>query len=315
MAAPTVYRSSDASAPSLTGTAGDLVNLLDKCLVSGYGSKTAAGWVRKTAFAGNGSTRAVFQQGAGNQFFLDVDDRGASSGLTGASGKEAAIRGYEAMTDVSTGTNPFPTTAQVAAATANWRKSATADATARGWVLIADDRTVYLFVSDGDTTSYKPYFFGDVYSMKSSDGYRTGIAVRTAVNSTSVNGTFLNSVTGTLTQSSVGHYVARIAAGTGTSTTVGISQEMFTNDAGFTIALSLDGNVYPYRRFCTDSATPTVRGYFRGIWGMLVIAGLNDGDTFSGTGDLAGRTFMYVPFQSGTHFGVIVETSAWDTSS
>jgi hypothetical protein len=39
-----IYRSTDGSAPVLTGQAGKLTDLLDAILVNGYGSKTAAGW-------------------------------------------------------------------------------------------------------------------------------------------------------------------------------------------------------------------------------------------------------------------------------
>ena len=39
-----IYSSSDAGAPVLRGnTPGDLINLLEKCLVTGYGSKAGAG--------------------------------------------------------------------------------------------------------------------------------------------------------------------------------------------------------------------------------------------------------------------------------
>jgi hypothetical protein len=39
-----VYRSTDASAPVLTGQVGSLTALLDAILVNGYGALTAAGW-------------------------------------------------------------------------------------------------------------------------------------------------------------------------------------------------------------------------------------------------------------------------------
>src|SRR5438309_11659795 len=39
-----VYKSTDASAPALTGQVGSLTALLDAILVNGYGTKTAAGW-------------------------------------------------------------------------------------------------------------------------------------------------------------------------------------------------------------------------------------------------------------------------------
>jgi hypothetical protein len=39
-----VYRSTDASAPVLTGQVGSLTALLDAVLVNGYGALSAAGW-------------------------------------------------------------------------------------------------------------------------------------------------------------------------------------------------------------------------------------------------------------------------------
>jgi hypothetical protein len=316
MAAPVVYRSTDSSAPVLTGTAGDIVNLLDKCLVAGYGAKAAAGWTKPFT----ATNAAVFRMGAGNQFYLDVNDNGASNGLTGASGQEAAIRGYEVMTAASTGTNPFPTTAQVAAATSNWRKSATANATARGWFMVADDRSFILGILDGDTANiYKPYTFGDVYSLKSGDAYRTAITVRTVVNSTAATG--LLSVAGSLSSqasvASTGLYIARIAAGTGTShnpalLAAGTAWETFTS-----FTASLDGNVQLSRLTLADT-TPILRGYLRGLWEVLAPVGLTDGDTWSGTGDLAGRSFVVVKGlgSDATPLKCLaIETTAWDSSS
>lgn len=316
MAAPTIYRSSDASAPVLTGTAGDLINLLDKCLVTGYGAQTAAGWTRNTGFAGNTTTRAVFRQGAGNQFYLDVDDRGATSVLTGASGKEAAVRGYEAMTDVGTGTNPFPTTAQVGAAVANWRKSATADALPRGWVLLADDRTFHLAVLNGDLTStYYMHTFGDFYSLKVGDGFRTCITVRTSVNGSSTSGNFLAAFSNSWAGLSGGFYIARIAAGTGTA----LSGALLVPGAGFDTSgafPALDGNVYLSRVLTGDAtALSILRGWIRGIYMIAQGVGLNDGDTLVGTGDFAGRSFVVLKgIYQGTQV-LLFETTAWDTSS
>jgi len=319
MTAPTIYRSSDASAPVLTGTAGDLVNLLDKCLVLGYGAKANAGWSRKTAFAGNTTTRAAFQQGGGNQLYLDVDDRGATGVLTGATGKEAAVRGYEAMTDVSTGTNPFPTTAQIAAATGNWRKSATADAVPRGWFLVADDRTFMLAVLDGDTLgTYKVYYFGDIYSLKTGDSYRTGILTRSSVNGASSNGTIGTAVATAISSSStLGWYLARIAAATGTSANPSLIVIGSSWETAVTFAGSLDGNIYLQRVLTSDAASGTIlRGWLRGVYEILQPIGLADGDTFDGAGDFAGRSFIVVKgFGGSTLQAMAIETTAWDTSS
>jgi hypothetical protein len=301
----------------LTGTAGDLVNLLDKVLVVGYGAKAAAGWTKPYT----ATNAAVFRMGAGNQFYLDVNDNGASNGLTGASGKEAAVRGYEAMTAVSTGTNPFPTTAQIAAATSNWRKSASADAVARGWFIIADDRSFILGILDGDTANaYKLYTFGDLYSLKASDAYRVAITVRTAVNSATGSG--LLGIAGSLAANnattSTGLYIARIAAGTGTSinaSMTGVGSTWEATASSFTAGL--DGNIYLSRLMFAETSPVTLyRGWFRGLYQVITGGGLNDGDTFTGAGDFTGRTFVIVKgFGNNTAFALAVETTAWDTSS
>jgi hypothetical protein len=313
MAAPVIYRSSDGSAPVLTGTAGDLVNLLDKCLVAGYGSKAAAGWTKPYT----ATNAAVFRMGAGNQFYLDVNDNGASNGLTGASGQEAAVRGYEAMTAASTGTNPFPTTAQVAAATANWRKSATANATARGWFMVADDRSFILGVLDGDTASvYKLYTFGDVYSLKSADAYRVAITVHTSVNSSATSGTFGNSLAASGASSTTGAYVARIAAGTGTANVMGFTSVGSTWDATGSFAGALDGNIYVARVLVNDVSGSILRGWVRGLYQIITPVGLTDGDTFTGAGDFTGRTFVVCKgFGASVANCLAIETTAWDTSS
>lgn len=316
MAAPVIYRSSDASAPVLTGVAGSLVSVLDACLVNGYGSKAAAGWTKSYS----GTNQASYRQAAGNSFYLDVDDRGASGVLTGASGQEAAVRGYEAMTALSTGTNPFPTAAQVAVATANWRKSATADSQPRGWVLIADDRTLYLFVRPVDNTGgqYYGYFFGDVYSLKSGDGYRTGVSVRTTVNASGTGGGLVGALSSSFNGTSAGFYLARIAAATGTSIQGGYLAVGSSLDINSPLTTSLDGNIYLDRILLSQgNTTPFFRGWMRGLYAGHNVVGVNDGDTFSGAGDLAGRTFLYIEKVNSTSVGqgLIVETTAWDTSS
>src|SRR5574337_1914064 len=95
-----VYRSSDASAPVLTGQAGSLITVLDACLISGYGSKSPAGWAKPYS----GTNLAAYRAATGNRFYFRVDDSGTV---------EARISGYETMSDVNTGTGQFPTTAQI----------------------------------------------------------------------------------------------------------------------------------------------------------------------------------------------------------
>lgn len=312
MAAPTIYKSSDASAPTLTGQVGSLITLLDACLVNGYGSKSAAGWSK----AFSGTNAASYKQGAasGADAYLDVNDN--AGGAAGA--QEANVRGYEAMTAVATGTNPFPTTAQIASLGLYIRKSATANATARGWVVVADDKTFHLFILSGDTAGqYQPFTFGDLYSFKSADAYRCLIHAPTASGG-GVNLSGLSAATVANASSTIlGGYVARTQAQTGTSLQIGrlgLGTNIYSSP--FPGPNAPDGNVYLSRMFISEPSS-CLRGYIRGLYQIVTATtGLADGDTFTGaTGtDFAGRTFLVLnKLISGTYLAI--ETSAWDTST
>src|SRR5690606_2349611 len=94
----TYYKSTDASAPAPTGQLGSLIALLDAILVTGYGSTPGAGWTE----AFSGSDKAAYRMGSGrSQMYVRIDD----SGPGGQGPREARINGFEAMTDVDTGTN------------------------------------------------------------------------------------------------------------------------------------------------------------------------------------------------------------------
>jgi len=222
---PTVYKSSDASAPTLTGQVGALIGVLDACLVNGYGSKSAAGWTK----AFSGTNLASYLPSAGH--YLDVND--AAAGAGGA--QEATVRGYESMTAVGTGTNAFPTTAQIASPGEFIRKSATADATARGWLLIADQYTFYLFILSGDTAAaYQSFGFGRFYSTKASDTYRSFICGHSSTGSGSSTGLDSIGWAAAINNATTGMFIPRTAAGTGTAITSGIVSPMPTSVARMT---------------------------------------------------------------------------------
>lgn len=92
--------------------------------------------------------------------YLRVDDTNA---------RFAKVVGYEVMTDVDTGTGPFPTVAQRATGKW-WAKSASADTVARPWLIAADSRMVYLMVSSvtnsNSNSNWEIAFFGDIISVK-----------------------------------------------------------------------------------------------------------------------------------------------------
>jgi hypothetical protein len=72
-----VYRSTDASAPVLTGQVGSLTALLDAVLVNGYGALTAAGWsINQTTTNKRGYKQNLTGSNNTSGMLLYVDDTG-----------------------------------------------------------------------------------------------------------------------------------------------------------------------------------------------------------------------------------------------
>lgn len=320
----TVYSSTDASAPVLdgNGATNNLINLLDKILVAGYGSKAAAGWSHP--FTGS-TTEQVYRGGSGTQRYLHVLDDGS---LTGGQ-RAAAIRCYETMAAVGDTTGlPFPTAAQETNGL-SWRKSTTADGTARPWIAFADDRTLYLLIATGDTgaaTTSAPYswpmfMFGDFYSYTPTDIYNCmviGVPSSQGFSASSINFTSSTvyegdvisnqmTITGSV-QTMVGHYIDRTLSGTQNSTQnykKGANQ--FTAAGGATSRTSLaglldfpngaDGAAWLSPIYIMDSTIPeVVHGELRGCFHQLHdLNNFGDGDILTGAvGDQVARTFQVV---------------------
>jgi len=298
MAQFTIYRSTDGSAPTLSGTAGDLTNLLDKCLADGYGSQSGAGWTK----AYTATNRRAYKNGTGSTglYWRVRDDAGGTGGA-----KEALIRGFESMSDVNTGTNPFPTSGQSALTDNSLviRKSTTADATTRPWIVCADAKSCYVFILSGDiANSYMAVAFGDVYSVVAGDIWNACLQARTSENSALQATSELDNPLRTSivdTNSSGVTYLARSYTGvagavpatkatTWAQGTLGAGALIYPNPA--------DNSIYLSRVFLSGTVTNpgSLRGYYRGLWSWLHSGGANDGDTFSGAGDLAGKSFLII---------------------
>ncbi len=233
------YYSGMTGAPTLSGTVGALITLLDACLKDGFNVKaptgatqtsgtatlsfsTSHGYAPGDVIALSGANESAwndeflvlttttnsltFAIGAGTtspatgtlsckiaplgwtkpfsgtnkgaylpkaqyvQCYLRVLDD--STVPTSASGRWAKVRGYESMSDVDTGTGPFPTVAQAANAL-SILKSSTSDSVARNWWLVGDGGIFYLGTgwNPAYTTSYSGYSFGDPASLRSGDAY------------------------------------------------------------------------------------------------------------------------------------------------
>lgn len=123
----------------------------------------AAGWAKE--FSGTNLAAYKSADVAASGSYLRVDDTTTTY---------ASVRGYETMSDVSTGSGMFPTAAQVPVST--WFKS---DGTAaKTWWVIANDRMVYVGIAPMASyqSEYVLYCFGDKVSRKSGDAYRAVLA-------------------------------------------------------------------------------------------------------------------------------------------
>lgn len=96
-----------------------------------------AGWTKPFS----GTNLAAYQSAdpEGTGCYLRVDDTGTTA---------ARVVGYESMSAISTGTGPFPTTAQMNGG-GYWTKSVNANANANNWALIADGRFFIIDVLPG----------------------------------------------------------------------------------------------------------------------------------------------------------------------
>jgi hypothetical protein len=295
-----VYRNTDVGAPTLSGTAGALIGVLDHALVTGQG------WSKVYS----GTNLAVYRApvAAGNRLYLRVDDTGTTS---------ARVVGYETMSAVSTGTGAFPTEAQVAGGLYA-PKSANADANARNWVIVANDRFFHMWAntaSGGVTSETNGYhwMFGDVKSYSTTDPYGTILQASTTVG---VSGVTFSTLVG-LGTTQTGHYVARSHTQIGTSTLVGkVSDQVLQAGTGMgAVAIPYPnpagGGLFlaPLRVHEGISTTyPVLRGELPGVWNPLhVYTSFADFDTVTGTGPLAGKTFLLL--RQYTNGALALETS------
>ncbi len=160
---PYMYRSTDAGAPQLTGQAGALAAILDAVLVDGYGVGSAAkpplGWSKEFSGVNQRVYRNSVSTGSG--YRLRVDDTPAQYAL---------LRGYEKMTSLNSGSGLVPDTTQSANGCL-WIKSSSANATARPWFVIGNERCFYLFMqhNGGGANFELAYFAGDIISYAPAD--------------------------------------------------------------------------------------------------------------------------------------------------
>jgi hypothetical protein len=292
MTLPIFYRSVDAGAPVIVPTTpGELVRLLDACLVNGYGSKAAAGWTIEYTDSAN---KRVYRPPAGRRQYLYVDD---SASIAYAS----APTGYVVASGLGTGTTPY--------STSTFHRNVL-------WDIYADDRTFYYFAGG------KFMFFGDFYSLLPGDTMNSVIGGPRNTSSTTDDvqpggGTVTIARGISLVGSSIGVTVGAYSSGASGGVSGGglvswaASQWPFPNPPDNAVHAS---------RITLGMSSTGFRGYLRGIWALPHVQSSfsndqSDPTIISGAGGFAGRTFV-VHGRSIACFGpplvAAFESNAWD---
>lgn len=312
-----IYRSSDPSAPVLSGDTGSLLTVLDAVLVNGYATQSAAGWTKPFP---NTASYGCYKQGSGSSgCTLFVLDNGASAAL----GKEAQLSGWDYITSIEggivTGSNPFPTPTQLSFSSSGVvfaRKSSAATSATRSWIIAADSMTMYAFVSTIDTAgSYMAFMFGDFFSIKSgsADTGRCMIAGRSSGNSAALAFDKLDALDATLTTAVAGNFAAHPFGGMSSSVALNKHGDGWKGSTTTLIGTvpylnPVDNSIYLSPIWIAEGTTGTIRGRMRGLYQPChALSSFTDSQLITGSanaGDFRTQTFMTV--KSSSNAGVYV---------
>ena len=253
-----------------------------------------------------GTHKAVYRGAdvTGPRHYLRVDDTGTAF---------ARVRGFESMTDVDTGTGPFPTDAQMNGG-GYWHKSTSGTAAGVRWRLLADEKMILLAIAPGShngTSLVAPLrgFGAPIGLRPAGDSWATLLCAGGA--GTSAQGGALDGSGGA--SGSTGFIAApRVWQGLGSSVflnplpTTGSGGTSGANNTWGVFPSEVDGELKLARVLAFESGTnkpPRVRipGVFH-IPQSGVLSLISDGDTVPGSADLAGRMLLMVG--AGTNMGV-----------
>jgi hypothetical protein len=213
----------------------------------------------------------------GTQAYLRVNDSHSGDGSTN---QNAGVRGYESMTDVSTGTGMFPTLAQSSVTASNWAKDFDNGTTPREWVIVGDDRMFYFWhihrgnpASANDRAFSHTNYFGDFISFKSPDPFGCTLNYGNAPSADEQSyGMSLPYSDGGVSNT---HCIARSPTGIGSSSIairrmsfLQISNQLvwsgYTSGGQFPNTSDFGLNLYP--AFILDSSPYNIRGRYPGVY-------------------------------------------------
>lgn len=268
---------------------------------TGVSKLTPLGWT----IAYTATNKRSYQQGVGsNAFFLDIDD---------SLGVYATFRGYETMTAVGVGSNPFPTPTQQPISTL-LKSSA---ATTRAWIFAGNSKRAWFFTdSTGVVMSagHGLVDFGDTITEVSGDIYGTTIASSTSTSPPSGVQSAAPYLSTTATTTS--RYVPRLATGIGTSIVTGMHSDSAKNTStglggGSCAYPAQNGGAYLSPLTLHHNNSP--RGTIPGVYDICHNKPFTHFDTFTGAGQFAGKKFLVVNTvqYNGNPGQCVVETTPW----
>ena len=257
------------------------------------------GWARPFA-SGNVAAYRQAPRAGRNAYYLRVQDNLANA-------SEARVIGYETMSDLNTGTYPFPSD-QWYPPYIVWRKSATNDATARPYYVFADARTIVLFTHShrygGDFRLL--LYFGDIVPLASQDPYACMLIGGV------VDGALFNrGLSGEVPTYPVdGHVLARDYTGNLTAVEAGKHWDFAKCAWCADVPMGGTPNALPWPNppdgkiwlspvwvnEADDVGTwRNLRGYLRGVWAPLHnVPAQAFGSVIHGVGHLAGHRYVLV---------------------
>lgn len=257
------------------------------------GRRPGCGW----SIAFTGTNKRAYRAPTGLRHYLRVVDDGTTSAAYGR------IRGYETMTDVDTGTGPFPTDAQISGG--GWaHKSNTANATTRAFMFLGDEKRFMFEVEYDGTASFGEglgFFFGEIITYRALDAYHTLIICANSATPLDTHNVTGVAVPGISSSGSRGHYMPRAYTQTGASVAVTKAgnpswAQAIAQNSGMgtqnhlTYPSPIDGGLYIGR--CVLLESGGIRGELPIIWCPYHQRSISNYDTWSGTGALAGKQFM-----------------------
>jgi hypothetical protein len=309
-----VLRSTDSGAPVINGVAGSLIALLDAALVNGYGSSSPLGWSKSFSGANKAAYRNSPVDGTG--MYLRVQDDASDN----IEARESQTSGYESMSGIDTGTNIIGTS------DVGMVKSGTIDSTNRPWVIIGNNKFFHLFIQTGindglAASEWSHCYFGDIVSYKENDNFNFIVSARFSASKLWHNnpGFGRSQVAyNTINNNDASIKIARDqlasvgAVNCGQHTDYAKTNTTQIGSSSMTAAMPypapVNNGIFIARVWLHHGTGPyVVRGHIPGMWAPMHAKPLGNNDTFSGTGEMAGKTFeAFNIYNSGQ---VIIETS------